>query len=631
MKRIFLLYIALLLTQQLQCDPLLVVVLMVKNEQAAIEQTLRPFAAAGIDSYLILDTGSTDNTIAVTNQFFATHGIHNGFIEQQPFVDFATSRNYALQCAEQRFPNAEFMLMLDAEWRLHNVQELLQFCAAHIQDTEPSYLVRLIMASSLEFYTPRLIRARCGVRFEGVVHEVLHHVTKKKVHSGVCFYVQATAQSREKTKKRWLRDRDLLLKEYERNPHDNRTVFYLAQTYECLDDWYNACIYYAKRCEMVLGGEEDFMARYKLAQMYQGRNMWPEALCNYMHAYSMRPSRAEPLIRIADYYCVQKQYTLAFLFACHACQVPYPSNDILFVEKEHYDYTRFDILGNCAWHVGEYATGLWAVRNALAADSGALHLVKNLQLYVAKQPLDRKPRVSIITSVFKGDSFIQGFMADIVQQSIFKECELIIINANSPGNEEQIITQYQKQYPNIIYIKLPMDPGLYEVWNIGLSIASSDFITNANLDDRRNPFCMEVQAITLENNAAVDLVYGDYLMTQTPNELFKNSGDCLHAHILDFAPYNMGYCLPGPQPMWRKSMHAKYGFFSTQFSSFGDHEFWCRAVCAGARFKKIHNFLTGVYYENPHGLSNKREITDERDCAMQKLIQIYGHLWQSKK
>ena len=73
------------------------------------------------------------------------------------------------------------------------------------------------------------------------------------------------------------------------------------------------------------------------------------------------------------------------------------------------------------------------------------------------------PRVSIITSIFKGDVYIADFMREIVKQTMFDQCELLLINANSPGNEETVILPYLKQYPNIIYTKLEKDPGLYAV------------------------------------------------------------------------------------------------------------------------------------------------------------------------
>src|SRR5579871_6668212 len=75
---------------QLAFDPLLVVVLMVKNEETVMRATLQPFIDAGIQSYLIFDTGSTDNTVQVTRDLFDEYEITQGYILQEPFIDFAT-------------------------------------------------------------------------------------------------------------------------------------------------------------------------------------------------------------------------------------------------------------------------------------------------------------------------------------------------------------------------------------------------------------------------------------------------------------------------------------------------------------------------------------------------------------
>ena len=56
------------------------------------------------------------------------HDLEHAYIMEEPFVDFATSRNRALDLAEQIFVNNSFLLMLDAEWYTHNVSELIDFC-----------------------------------------------------------------------------------------------------------------------------------------------------------------------------------------------------------------------------------------------------------------------------------------------------------------------------------------------------------------------------------------------------------------------------------------------------------------------------------------------------------------------
>src|SRR5436190_22697761 len=113
-------YINIFLSKSLIYDPILVAVIMVKNEEHVIRETLQPFIDGGIDSFFVFDTGSTDKTIETTQTFFKQNNITNGYIEQEKFIDFATSRNRALELAHQKFPHAAFMIMFDAEWYIND-------------------------------------------------------------------------------------------------------------------------------------------------------------------------------------------------------------------------------------------------------------------------------------------------------------------------------------------------------------------------------------------------------------------------------------------------------------------------------------------------------------------------------
>lgn len=383
--RYFCFFFSILLTQLLAAyNPLLVAVCMIKNEAPVIRDTLKPMVDGGIDAFFIFDTGSTDDTIAVTKAFFKEQGITDAVIVQEPFINFAVSRNHALDYAEKAFPDACFMLMPDAEWHLYNVPGLLEYCAQHQDDPSPSHLVRIVMNDTLDFCTPRLIRCRSGVRFVGAVHEVLNAISRQKVPEDVFFELHTTPYGSEKTRKRWLRDVDLLTKEYEENPENPRTVFYLAQTYACLGNWEKAREWYEKRSTMVGWDEENFMARYRLAQAYENLGTWDKACTNYLAAYAARPTRAEPLVALASYYWNTQSYPLCFLFARRATELAYPAADLLFVEKQVYDCTRYDLLGRCAWYVGEYEIGEAAVRAALIACPDAPHLLRNLAFYTER-------------------------------------------------------------------------------------------------------------------------------------------------------------------------------------------------------------------------------------------------------
>lgn len=371
-------------------DPLLVVVIMVKDEEAVMRATLQPFVDGGVDAFFVLDTGSTDKTIEVTKEFFAEHNIERAYIAQEPFIDFATSRNHALDLAQQKFPSAAFMVMPDAEWYLNDARALRNFCQLALDrgDSYASYLVHIVN-QALDNYTCRLIRCDSGVRFGGVVHETIIHPTGAKVPEEIFFEYLPSHTGYEKTAARFVRDRALLSREHERNPFCTRTLFYLARTCEDLGDWEAAYDFYKERVDMIGWDEEDFIVNYRLAETIKKlvlktthkRYQWDEALGYFMRAYQMRPHRIEPLVAIADYYVAINQMQLAYLFAHRAAELPYPAHDILFVEKYIYNYYRYELLTRCAWYVNEFEIGEWAARMAHEARPDYDLAQSNVEVY----------------------------------------------------------------------------------------------------------------------------------------------------------------------------------------------------------------------------------------------------------
>jgi glycosyltransferase involved in cell wall biosynthesis len=368
-------------------EPLLVVVLMVKDEASVITETLQPFVDGGVKDFVVFDTGSTDGTQEIVRDFFKQYDRVNGHIVEEPFIDFSTSRNHALDAATRIFPHATFMIMPDAEWYMYNAEGLLRYCAEHKDDWHTSYCVP-IRNDHFAFVATRLIRCHRGIRFVGPVHEALNQLTLVTLPDDIYFEWRPLAKGREKSAQRWQRDRDLLLKSYEQDPSDIRTLFYLAQTYDCLGDTENAYTFYRKRAEIQGWDEENFITWFRLGTIAEqlaekdDSDVCPlAAIGHWLKAFAVRPQRIEPLIKIAQYYLARNEMHLAFLFAQRAAKIPYPTNDRLFVEKYMYDFARYDILGICAWYVGEYELGEWALLQALKIQPHAEHLMRNLKFY----------------------------------------------------------------------------------------------------------------------------------------------------------------------------------------------------------------------------------------------------------
>jgi len=213
----------------------------------------------------------------------------------------------------------------------------------------------------------------------------------------------------------------------------------------------------------------------------------------------------------------------------------------------------------------------------------------------------------------------------------------MMINANSPGNEEEVILKYQEKYPNnIVYKKLDDDPGIYGVWNMAIKMASGEFLTNANLDDRRRKDSLQILSSYLFMNEDVSACYGQNFVTFNPNETFeKNTSNGniftmmahqsqktafpeLNKEILLFEG-NLPHCMP----MWRKNLHNKCGFFDETYKSAADWEFWLRCSFAGEKIKDVKEII-GLYYFNPKGLSTiDQGQTNWRNIETNKVRQKY--------
>jgi len=217
--------------------------------------------------------------------------------------------------------------------------------------------------------------------------------------------------------------------------------------------------------------------------------------------------------------------------------------------------------------------------------------------------------VTAIASLYRGGKFIEQFMDNITTQTCFRDyCELVIVDAGSPENEFDVIDRFCRQHKNIRYQRVKHRIGIYEAWNIALKLARGEYLTNTNLDDLRRSDSLELQAAVLDNLSFVDVVYQDFYYSFDPRLTFqeiarfgyKSNLPIITAHNM------MNFNSPHNAPMWRKRLHDAHGLFDASYRSAGDYEFWMRCLAAKRVFYKINDPHV-VYYQNPEGLSTRRD------------------------
>lgn len=352
-------------------------VLMVKNEQKRIHVTLESVLGY-VDSLIIYDTGSTDSTISILQEFSKKHNLPLR-LKVGEFVNYAVSRNILLDYADT-FSDVDFILLMDCNDELRGGKELRQFCQQHILSTENAWHVQQEWFSgdhTNNYFNVRLLKPRQYWRFKGVVHEWITNLQDEhkinycsRLPSPILMYQDRT-QDDDKSLKRFPMDAKLLLEECSKNPKDARSHFYLAQTYSCMNMLEEAYKYYMIRAKLQGFEDEVFhcwlrmgLISNQLRVAGQEKYTWELSLGHFMKAVE-HSMRAEPLVYIATYYMEKQKWEIAYHYARWACSLDYPSDTALFVDKYMYHYTRFHVLGIVAFYAKKFKEGIVACKIAI--------------------------------------------------------------------------------------------------------------------------------------------------------------------------------------------------------------------------------------------------------------------------
>jgi glycosyltransferase involved in cell wall biosynthesis len=209
--------------------PRIAATLIVRDEARCIARCLRS-VAPWIDRMVVLDTGSTDDTVAIAQGLGAE-------VYHLPWPDsFAAARNHVLELAD-----ADWNLVLDAdEWIIAGGESLRAWCQAPDRLGCPCLHHEMDGAdTSLRSWVTRVIPR--GVRYEGRVHEqVASPLPRTRVGLDIGHDGFHAAQIARKTH----RKHALLLVDLKERPDDPYLVYQLAKDAQMRGDVAAGCDHY---------------------------------------------------------------------------------------------------------------------------------------------------------------------------------------------------------------------------------------------------------------------------------------------------------------------------------------------------------------------------------------------------
>lgn len=193
--------------------------MIVKNEEEFLPRCLRSIQNA-VDEIIIVDTGSTDNTITIAKNSGAK--VYNYLWNDS----FSEARNHSLLYA-----SGDWILQIDADEELEQADiPLLQTAVNNFEYTAIVVAIHSIIKDNThKFYNTRLFRRGKGF-YKDIIHEQI--VTEgKRLPTEISLYHHGYNLDKKKMEEKWQRTTYLLKKQIEQSKFDGFAWFNLIRNY----------------------------------------------------------------------------------------------------------------------------------------------------------------------------------------------------------------------------------------------------------------------------------------------------------------------------------------------------------------------------------------------------------------
>lgn len=362
--------------------------MIVKDEKHCIKRALASVKPI-IDKWVIVDTGSTDGTQAVIQEFLSDIP---GKLYEREWKNFADNRMEALNLAKDE---ADYILFIDAD------DELVFSKDFKMPDLDRDFYYIVLADRGVKYKRIQLINAKLNWEWKGVIHNyitlspgsknfsTLKNVEIKRNYDG----------ARSKDPEKFQKNAEILEGELKKDPNNKRYRFYLAESLRDAGKYGLAIENYEKRIKMGGWEEEIFWSMLQIAKLKE-RLKIPERdfLKDYYMAYLFRPSRIEPLYYIANRCRKNKNYLLGYLAAKEGIEKR-SYRDILFVEDWIYRYGLLLEFSLCAYWLKRYEESKAASLEILKTEDVPKHveICAEKNLHYACSKLEKLKRDKIVS------------------------------------------------------------------------------------------------------------------------------------------------------------------------------------------------------------------------------------------
>jgi glycosyltransferase involved in cell wall biosynthesis len=331
--------------------------MIVKNEETIITRgldSIRPF----ITHYAICDTGSTDGTVKVVEEYMERHSI-KGKVFHHLWKNFGHNRTLALEASREVCPDG-WAWMLDADDTIEGERPPLE---ALPEDVNGASIT--IKQGGSTYSRTQLFRNSVKWRYERSLHEFPTCDAPKIATIPPTVWNNSNREgARNKDPLKYKRDAEALMGDLAKYPNDPRTLFYLANSWRDAGNREKAIKYYHRRAALKTGWNQEAYVSY--LNLLRLESNWNTKLELAWKALEIDPTRLEVPFHIMVEACMRhKDIQQAYAIAA-APENRVMQQHMLFIENETYEWRYSAQLAALAALTGHKACAIREVEIALS-------------------------------------------------------------------------------------------------------------------------------------------------------------------------------------------------------------------------------------------------------------------------
>ena len=319
------------------------VCLIVKNEEKVLKRCLDSVKSFA-DEIIIVDTGSTDNTIDIAKKY--TSKIYN--FEWRD--DFSMARNYGLKYAK-----CDYIMWIDADDVIDkkNIKKIINLKQNLKYET---YMLKYQVAfdnngkPTFEYYRERIVKNCDSAKFNGFVHECITPFGRIE-YTDIVIKNKKIETNREQNRNLKLYNKHIK----NGNKLNAREMFYYAKELFYNKYYSKAIVIFKKYLKMKNQWWPKSLDSYVcLSDCYLYKNNLQKSKNTLLECLKIAPPSANLCCKLGYLYVCENNYNYAIFWYKTALVCSFDEKSGSFIEKDYYNFIPYLQLSFCYYNINDY-------------------------------------------------------------------------------------------------------------------------------------------------------------------------------------------------------------------------------------------------------------------------------------